>query len=59
MRCGLEFHEAQQSRQYNIAKAQGGYYSHDEKGSVDGNFERVMDKRSERLRACYPPRLDH
>ncbi len=26
LRCGLDFYELQQSREYNLAKAQGGYY---------------------------------
>jgi len=68
VRCGLDFHEAQQSRQYNIVKQQGGYYKADTEGNPDAAFEKVIEERmtnatflesEETLVNKYMPSLEH
>jgi hypothetical protein len=43
----FEFHEAQQSHEYNVGKVQRGYYSADPDGKVDKVIDRVMNEHLE------------
>ena len=52
LKMKFEFHEAQQSHEYNVGKVQRGYYSADPDGKVDKVIDRVMtqhmlDKKNE------------
>jgi hypothetical protein len=47
MQMKFEFHEAQQSHEYNVGKVQRGYYSADPDGKVDKVIDRVMSEHLE------------